>query len=67
MFKLDFYSNWADTCLHTLETEIVKKLIIALYVDYGLISTNDKPECLIFFAKLKDRFKIITGDGMIWV
>ena len=57
--KLGFQQSDADPCLFILEKDS-KKLLLALYVDDGIVAATDEHELLDLAAKLKSEFKIVT-------
>ena len=57
---MDFKPSEADPCLYIRENE-GRKLLIALYVDDGLIAATDKRDAELFIKDLKEKFKISVG------
>lgn len=57
--KLGFKQSDADPCLFILEKGI-KKLLLALYVDDGIVAATDESELSAFAENLKSEFKIVT-------
>lgn len=55
--KLGFKTSSADCCLYTREKH-GKKVILALYVDDGLVAASDFKDLKIFLDELKAEFKI---------
>lgn len=56
--KLGFRQSDADPCLFIFEKGI-NKLLIALYVDDGIVAATDKDELTAFAEKLKSEFKVV--------
>lgn len=59
--NLGLKASTADPCLFIREKD-GKKLILALYVDDGLVAASDKNELDIFLNELKSEFKIEVKD-----
>jgi len=57
--KLGFRKSGADPCLFILESGS-KKILLALFVDDGIVAAIDKCELLKLIEKLKSEFKITT-------
>lgn len=57
--KHGFKQSDSDPCLFILERG-KKKLLLALYVDDGIVAATDKDELSVFEEKLKSEFKIVT-------
>lgn len=60
--KHGFKANSADSCLFIREKD-GKKLILALYVDDGLVAASDKEELEHFLNSLKSEFKIVSNEA----
>lgn len=58
---LGFVASEADPCLYIRERK-GKKLLIALYVDDGLIAANDQHDSEMFIKELRAKFKISVGE-----
>ena len=57
--KLGFKQSEADPCLFMLERG-TNKLILALYVDDGIVAATDECELSEFAERLRSEFKIMT-------
>lgn len=57
--KLGFKQSNADPCLFILEKGL-KKILLAVYVDDGIVAATDKCELAELTEKLKSEFKIVT-------
>jgi len=64
--KLGFKQSEADPCLFILERN-KKKLLLALYVDDGIVAATDKCELSEFVEKLKLEFKIVVKEATYFV
>ncbi|CAB0003770.1 unnamed protein product, partial [Nesidiocoris tenuis] len=60
--KIGLHASEADPCLFIREKD-GKKLIVALYVDDGLVASNCKLEQDNFIEELKREFKITTKEA----
>lgn len=58
---LGFKASEADPCLY-IRTRKDRKLLIALYVDDGLIASTDQQDSEMFIKELKEKFKISVGE-----
>ncbi|GFT19772.1 retrovirus-related Pol polyprotein from transposon TNT 1-94 [Trichonephila clavipes] len=57
---LGFKASEADPCLYIRKGK-VRKLLIVLYVDDGLIAATDQQDSEMFIKELKTKFKISVG------
>ena len=57
LISTSFKQSEADPCLYIRNKE-GRKLMLALYVDDGLVASSDKSDCYAFIEELKGRFKI---------
>ena len=62
LVKLNFKASQADPCLFIRESNN-KKLILALYVDDGLIAATDTNDLKTFIEELKSEFKIVSKEA----
>lgn len=60
--KLGFKPSNADPCLYFNNVN-GRKMILALYVDDGLVAASDQQELDEFLSKLKDEFKIRSSEA----
>lgn len=58
---LGFKASEADPCLFIRERK-GRKLLIALYVDDGLIASTHQQDSEMFIKELKEKFKITVGE-----
>lgn len=62
LLKLSLKPSESDPCLY-MRVNGGKKLILALYVDDGLVAASDPKELELFLSQLKTEFKITTKDA----
>lgn len=62
LLKIGFIASDADPCIYIRNQE-GNKLILALYVDDGLVAATDPGELETFLEELRREFKITTKDA----
>jgi len=60
--KLGFKASDADPCLH-VRNQNGKMLIIALYVDDGLVAASDTDDLKLFIEQLNSQFKVTVKSA----